>query len=144
MTLKEDNKYSDIINLPYHVSKKYPRMSIEMRAAQFAPFSALTGYSDEITETARLTDKENKMSEDMKSIIDMKLQIIDEHIKELPKIKVIYFVKDKLKTGGKYIEHIGNLKRIDKVHQELIFSDKFKINISNIYDIQTELLKILD
>lgn len=144
MTLKNDNKYNDIINFPHHVSKKYPRMSIEMRSAQFAPFSALTGYSDEITETARITNKEIKISEDMKNIIDMKLQIIDEHIKELPKIKVIYFVKDKLKTGGKYIEHIGNLKRIDKVHQELVFSDKFKINICNVFDIQTELLNISD
>ena len=144
MTLREDNKYDNIIYLSHHVSKKYPRMSIKMRAAQFAPFAALTGYSDEVTETARLTNKEIKISEDRKSIIDMHLQMIDEHIKELPKIKVIYFVKDKLKTGGKYIEHIGNLKRIDKLHQELIFNDKFKINIHSIFDIQTELLNILD
>lgn len=47
----EIKKYEDIINLPHHVSKKYPQMSIEARAAQFAPFAALTGYDEAIEET---------------------------------------------------------------------------------------------
>ena len=50
--MKKDN-YSDIINLPHYVSKKRPRMSIEQRSAQFAPFAALTGYEDEIEEAGR-------------------------------------------------------------------------------------------
>ena len=45
-------KYDDIINLPHHVSKVHPQLSIEQRAAQFAPFAALTGYGDEVNETA--------------------------------------------------------------------------------------------
>lgn len=49
--------YDDIINMEHHVSTKHPRLSIEQRAAQFAPFSALAGYSDEVNETARLTDR---------------------------------------------------------------------------------------
>ncbi len=48
--------YDDIINLPHHVSKKHPRLSMEQRAAQFAPFAALTGYEDEIEETVRIVD----------------------------------------------------------------------------------------
>ncbi len=48
--------YDDIINLPHHVSKKHPRLSMEKRAAQFAPFAALTGYGDEITKTAEITE----------------------------------------------------------------------------------------
>lgn len=50
--MKKDN-YSDIINLPHYVSKKRPRMSIEQRSAQFAPFVALTGYEDEIEEAGK-------------------------------------------------------------------------------------------
>ena len=48
--------YDDIINLPHHVSKKHPRLSIEQRAAQFAPFAALTGYDEQVRETERLTE----------------------------------------------------------------------------------------
>ena len=44
--------YRDIIDLPHHTSMKHPRMAAEMRAAQFAPFAALTGYEEAVEETA--------------------------------------------------------------------------------------------
>ena len=50
------NKYEDIINMPHHISKKHPRLSMEQRAAQFAPFAALTGYEEQVMETARVTE----------------------------------------------------------------------------------------
>ena len=50
-------KYDDIINLPHHVSKKHKQMSLENRAAQFAPFAALTGYHDEIEEVAKIINE---------------------------------------------------------------------------------------
>ena len=46
------DQYEDIINLPHPVSKKHPRMSMEERAAQFAPFAALTGHGEAIRKTA--------------------------------------------------------------------------------------------
>lgn len=49
----DKGKYDDIINLPHHVSKRHPRMSLEERSAQFAPFSALTGYAEAIKETEK-------------------------------------------------------------------------------------------
>ena len=51
------NNYDDIIDLPRHVSKVHPQMSISDRAAQFAPFSALTGYKDAIIEVDRYTQE---------------------------------------------------------------------------------------
>lgn len=48
-----NDDYSDIINLPHHVSTRHPQMSMEARAAQFAPFSALTGFEDAIDDTAK-------------------------------------------------------------------------------------------
>ncbi len=138
------NKYDDIINLKHHTSSRYPRMSIYKRAVQFAPFAALTGYSEAIKETARLTHKKIEISEDMKKIIDMKLQIIDEHIKERPEIKIMYFEEDKMKAGGEYIEYTGNLKRLDMLKQVMIFTGGLKVNINNIFDIKTDLLKIMD
>lgn len=60
------NDYDDIINLPHHVSKRHPQMSMWNRAAQFAPFSALTGYDDAIRDTAQenLDSYEKKNDED--------------------------------------------------------------------------------
>ena len=76
------NKYDDIINLPHHISKKHPQMTLEARAAQFAPFAALTGYGDEIRETARLTNRRIDLDEEAKSILDNKIQIILEQISQ--------------------------------------------------------------
>ena len=96
------NKYDDIINLPHYESKTRKRMSLEARSAQFAPFAALTGYDDKVKETARRTDKRIELSDEEYNIINTKLQIIKEHIKEQPEINFVIFVKDKLKDGGKY------------------------------------------
>ena len=60
------DNYDDIINLPHHVSKRYPQMSMWNRAAQFAPFAALTGYDDAIKDTIQenLDSYESKNNED--------------------------------------------------------------------------------
>ncbi len=58
--------YRDIIDLPHHTSSKHPRMQAEMRAAQFAPFAALTGYDDVIEETALRRLAEVKARDRMK------------------------------------------------------------------------------
>ena len=104
------SKYDDMINLPHYELKNHKRMSIESRSAQFAPFSALTGYEDEVKETARLTDKEISLTNDQKLIIDEKLRYIKD--KDI-RVKVVYFIKDKLKSGGKYFEKYGVVKKID-------------------------------
>ncbi len=54
------NNYDDIINLPHHISKKHPQMSMESRAAQFAPYSTLTGYEDLVKEMAKKVNEEEK------------------------------------------------------------------------------------
>ena len=53
-----NENYEDIIHLPHPVSKRHPQMSMMNRAAQFAPFAALTGFGEVITESARLTDEQ--------------------------------------------------------------------------------------
>ena len=69
-------KYDDIINLPHHVSKKHPQMPIADRAAQFTPFAALTGYGEQIKETARTTEEFHQVSGREKEELDQKLQIL--------------------------------------------------------------------
>lgn len=131
-------KYNDIINLQHHVSKKHPQMSIDARAAQFAPFAALTGHSDSIKETARLTDKRIEIDEEFKKIIDRKLQIIQEKISFKPKISITYFIPDDKKKGGKYVTVIGNVKKIDRYNKTIVFTDSTIIPINEIIDIVGE------
>lgn len=133
--MKEDN-YEDIINLPHHTSKKHPRMSLEARSAQFAPFAALTGYDEVLIETARLTNERIEIDETIKVIIDSKLQIIKEHIKEMPLITFMYFVPDSKKDGGKYVTVTGNVKKIDEYRNVLILENKTEIPIKEIIDIK--------
>ena len=106
-------KYSDIINLPHHVSNKYPHLSREQKAAQFAPFASLTGFDDDVKETARLTDRKIDIDEGLKEIINDKLNQIIIDIKNKPNITITYFIKDSKKKGGKYITEEGIVKKIN-------------------------------
>ena len=88
------SKYDDIINMPRHISKTRPQMSLYNRSAQFAPFAALTGYEERVKETARLTDTKIEIDDGLRNILNMKLNIISEHLKEKPEITITYFIKE--------------------------------------------------
>lgn len=139
-----DKNYDDIINLPHYISKKHPQMSIEARSAQFAPFSALTGYDEAIKETARLTDKRIEIDDGLKIILNNKLQYVLEKIKLKPEIIFTYFVYDDKKIGGKYVEKIGVVKKIDMVEQYVMLIDKTKIPILEIINITGEIFNSLE
>ena len=131
-----DRNYDDIINLPHHVSKTRPKMSLEQRSAQFAPFSALTGYEDEIAETGRLVDEKLDLDEERKQILDEKLQSIIKKIKTQPSVTSTYFVSDTKKDGGAYITTTGNVKKIDKYESIIVLAEGIKIPINDIIDIE--------
>ena len=136
-------KYNDIINLPHPTSARHPRMPIGDRAAQFAPFAALTGYDDVIDETARLTDRMTELSEEMKEILDAKQHFLVDVIDTHPKISVVYFVPDAKKQGGMYKTVTGELKMIDEYERQLVLSDGTRIDNNKIYDIECELFRNL-
>lgn len=127
-----NNKYQDIINLPHYEPKKHPRMSIEARSAQFAPFSALTGYDDVVKETGRLTQRKLELSEEQKINISLKLQEALDNKKE---VLIKHFIKDIKKQGGKYSEKTGIIKKYDQIKQMIIFYDKTQIEINNVVEI---------
>lgn len=133
---KNSGKYDDIINLPHHVSKKHPRMSLEARSAQFAPFAALTGYDEVITETARLTNQRIEINEELKEVLDEKLQIIKKNIHTKPNITVTYFVPDSKKDGGKYLTVTGKVVKIDDYKQKIVLEKNIEISISEIIEIK--------
>lgn len=138
--MKEDN-YEDIINLPHPISKRHPQMDISQRAAQFAPFAALTGYEENIKESARLTDKRIEIDEELKVILNNKIQLIIEYIKEKPEITFTYFIYDNKKSGGKYVNITGIVKKIDTIEEYIILTDKTKIPIKEIININGKIFE---
>lgn len=139
----KNNDYDDIINLPHYEPKYHKRMSIESRAAQFAPFSALVGYDEEVKETARLTSTRIEIDESLKSILNEKLNIIKNHIKEKPFITFTYFVYDSKKSGGEYIDLSGYVRRIDENNNNIILTDKTTIPIEEIINIRGNIFDII-
>lgn len=131
-----NEKYRDIIELPHPTSKHHTQMASVDRAAQFSPFAALTGHSDAIDETARLTDKHIVLSEDKIAELDLKLQMISERINEHPEIKITFFKEDKLKEGGAYIEIKERVKWIDKYRKILVMMDGTEIEFENTMEIE--------
>ncbi len=132
--------YDDIINCPHHVSKKYPPMSVMNRAAQFAPFAALTGYDAAINEAARITQDKIELDDNSKEMLDMKLYILHEHISEHPQITITYFKKDEKKAGGRYLESVGCIKKIDEYENSIVLDNKEIYAISDIYNIESDFL----
>ena len=127
--------YEDIINMPHHVSTKHPKLSMEQRAAQFAPFAALTGYGDAVNETVRFTEDRIELTNEEKNVINSKLQEIENKILNNPKITITYFMPDLKKTGGEYITVIDNVKKIDKHRLCLILNNGKEIPINEIIEI---------
>lgn len=136
-----EDRYDDIINLPYPISATRQRMSMHDRAAQFSPFAALVGYDDCVGEAARLTDSKLELTEDQADDLNEKLQILTEYADFQPMIAVEYFVPDPKKSGGAYITVTGNFRRIDEYNQKLVLTSGSNVPLSDIYRIYGEIFK---
>lgn len=133
------HSYEDIINLPYKKSSKRPNMPRANRAAQFAPFAALTGYDAAVREQARLTDKKVELDEYIKIDLNSKLCLIQSSINDKPEISLVYFQEDSLKDGGSYIRTTGHVKKIDEYEELIVMEDSREIYINDIVEINCEL-----
>lgn len=129
--------YSDIIGLPAPTSQKHSRMPLANRAAQFAPFAALTGYESAIIETKRLTKKRIDLDEDEMQELEYKLKILLDHIDECPIVWVTHFQSDSYKEGGEYLTITGQIKKYNEIKRQLIFLTGEKIWVQNIVDIDS-------
>ena len=106
------NPYDDIIGLPHHVSRNRPPMPMSARAAQFAPFAALTGYGEAIDETGRPTERRIELDEQEKAALNSQLNELVSKLPERPEVTVTYFVPDAKKSGGEYRTVTGTVNRI--------------------------------
>ena len=137
-------RYDDMINMQKPPPTFKPRMSLYERAAQFSPFAALTGYEDAVEETARLTDARLELSEDMKTILNEKMQMIVDNMDANPIVTITYFVPDKKKEGGAYVDVTGIVKEIDEYERCIVMTDKKKIPIEQVRAIEGDLFKCLE
>ena len=111
-------------------------MSSFDRAAQFAPFAALTGYDAVIAETARLTEAQIELDEGGKALLDEKLRLLQAKLQEKPAAAFQIFRPDICKSGGTYETITGNVKKIDPVARVLVLTGGETISIDRIYGIE--------
>ena len=148
----EQNPYADILTLPHHKASNRPQMSMHDRSAQFSPFAALTGFDDVIAETGRRTDQKIELSESQMTLLNQKLNLIDDAVQDgyHPMVTVVYFVPDAKKDGGSYQEYTGKMRQLDPVERKLVFlaanerSAGKEISIDDILEIHGDLVDYMD
>lgn len=129
-------KYDDIIHLPHHVSATRARMSDWDRAAQFSPFAALTGYEDAISETGRLTDAREELSDTRKEELNRGIHEIMEVLDTAPQVRVTRFIPDASKDGGSYVTETYRVCKIDLYRRELMTAAGERIPMDDIWSIE--------
>ena len=142
--MRMNNRYDEIMGLPHHVSKTRPQMPMSDRAAQFAPFAALTGYDAAIKETGRLTVERIELDVEALSALDMKYQLLMEALDEAPEVTITYFQPDERKAGGKYLTATGAVKKVDDYERLITMQDGAKIPMDDVLSIDGELFSTLE
>jgi hypothetical protein len=134
--------YADIIGLPRHQSAAHPHMSLHDRAAQFAPFAALSGYDEMVGEEARQTDRQIVLGESDLEQLDRKVAALSEALAagRHPEVSVLRFVPDARKAGGRYETVSGPVKKLIPHEKKLILrgalpSEEISIDMDRILDL---------
>ena len=139
-----NNKYDEIANLPHHVSETRPQMPMSDRAAQFAPFAALTGYDSAIRETGRLTDERIELDEEALTALNLRYRLLMDALGKEPKVEITFFKPDERKSGGEYVTVIGAVKNIDDFERLITMQDGMKIPMNDVLSIDGEIFSMLE
>lgn len=139
-----NSKYDSIINLPHHASPTRPQMSMQDRAAQFSPFAALTGYDAAIKETGRLTDAKIELDDEELNNLNMKFQLLVEHLQDHPEVSITYFKPDERKAGGAYVTATGAVKKIDEYERIILMQGGEKIPMNEVIELVGEIFRELE
>ena len=125
--------YDDIIHLPHHISQNHPQMPLRDRAAQFAPFAALTGYESAVGETARLTSERRELDPQEAEELNRRLTELAARLPDHPEVTVEYFVPDERKSGGAYVTVTGRVRHISVAEKTLVMEDGVVIPLDDIF-----------
>lgn len=138
------NEYGDIIDHEHHTPSKRPHMSRLSRAAQFSPFSALTGYDSLVAESARLTDMRKELTDDEMETLNAKFSLLQKNLIDRPTVNILHFVEDTKKAGGAFHETKGVISKIREQERVLIMESGEEIPIDDIVDLNCSLFFCLD
>ena len=134
--MRMNNRYDKIMGLLHHVSKTRPQMPMSDRAAQFAPFAALTGYDSAIKETGRLTGERIELDEEALTALNRKYQLLMDTLDDAPEVTIIYFQPDERKAGGQYVSATGTVKKVDTFGRRILLQDGTRIPLDSVYDLR--------
>ena len=126
----------DIIRLPHHVSQNHPQMPLRDRAAQFAPFAALTGYEAAVGETARQTTERRELDAQEVAGLNRRLTDLAARLKDRPKVTIEYFVPDERKAGGAYVSVTGAVRNISISERLLVMENGTAIPMDDIVTVK--------
>lgn len=131
-------KYDDILRLPHHISASRKPMAITARAAQFAPFAALSGYDAEVQEAGRLTDRPIEPDEYEKEAMNARLQLLARHFREEWVVSLVFFQPDERKAGGAYVTRTGTVKKLYETERLLTLTDGTVIPLDDLIALDGE------
>ena len=131
--------YDDIIRLPHHISQNHPQMPLRDRAAQFAPFAALTDYEAAVGETARLTAERRELDAQEAEELNRRLAALIARLPERPEVTVEYFVPDDRKSGGAYVTVTGRVRHISVPEKTLVMEDGTVIPLYDVVSMTGEI-----
>ena len=124
--------YDDIIRLPHHISQNHPQMPMLDRAAQFAPFAALTDYKAAVGETARLTVERRELDAQEAEELNRRLAALIARLPDRPEATIEYFVPDDRKAGGAYVTISGRVRHISFPERTLVMEDGTVIPLDDV------------
>lgn len=131
-------KYDDILRLPHHISASRKPMAMTARAAQFAPFAALSGYDAEVQEAGRLTDRPIEPDEYEKEALNARLQLLARHFREEWVVSLVFFQPDERKAGGAYVTCTGTVKKLYETERLLTLTDGTVIPLDDLIALDGE------
>ena len=140
----ENCRYADMLSLPHPVSQTHQPMPRSARAAQFAPFAALTGYEEAVKETARLTDVRKEPDDPVLSALDRKMRYLCGHLSEKPEIRILYFQPDGKKAGGAYHSASGIVRRVEETERRIRLEDGTAIPMDAVLSLEGECFDSLE
>ena len=117
----------ELLEMERPVSARHAPMRRCDRAAQFAPFAALSGFDETVQEAGRLTQAQIELAENEREALNDALVRLAAHLPEQPEVRLTYFQPDAKKSGGTYRTILTRVRRLDANAQVLVLADGTRI-----------------